>query len=46
MISLVGLLIMVAVLTALNVPRLRHVEVDLPDHDPAVEAAPVTQPAE
>ncbi len=46
MISLVGLLIMTAVIIALNVPRLRHVEVDLPDHDPAVRAAPETRPVD
>lgn len=31
--SLVGLLIVVAALVALNVRHLRHVELDLPDHD-------------
>lgn len=40
MFSLVGLLIMVSVMITLNDQRLRHVEVDLPDHDPALEAEP------
>lgn len=44
-ISLVGLLIMATALIALNVPRLRRVEVDLPDHDPA-GAEPKAQPGE
>ncbi len=43
MISLVGLLIITAVLIALNVPWLRSVELDLPDHDSLGEA--VGQPA-
>lgn len=38
MISLVGLLIMTAILAALNVPLLRRVELDLPDHKPEREA--------
>jgi MFS transporter, DHA3 family, macrolide efflux protein len=46
MISLVGLLIMVSMLVALNVPRLRGVEGDLPDHDLAVENGPETRLAE
>jgi MFS family permease len=39
MFSLAGLLIMTASFIALNVPRLLHVEADLPDHDPAVAVA-------
>jgi hypothetical protein len=49
MFSLVGLLIMISALIALNVPHLRSVEVDLPDFDPAVSAVaaalPEVQPA-
>jgi MFS family permease len=44
MISLVGLLIVAAVIIALNVTRLRRVEVDLPDHDPVGVAASETRP--
>jgi MFS family permease len=42
MFSLVGLLIAATAIIALNVPRLRRVEVDLPDHEPALEVAPET----
>jgi MFS transporter, DHA3 family, macrolide efflux protein len=38
MISLVGLLIAIAAIVGLNVQRLRDVELDLPDHDLALEA--------
>ncbi len=43
MISLVGLLIVATILTALSVPRLRGVELHLPDHDSA-QATAETQP--
>lgn len=43
-ISLVGLLIMMATLVALSIPQLRRVEMDLPDHDLAVETKPAVQP--
>ena len=46
LISLVGVIIMVTTLIALSVPQLRGVELDLPDHDPAVRAALEPQPAE
>ncbi len=39
LISVVGLIIMATTLIALGVPQLRRVEVDLPDHDAALEAA-------
>jgi MFS family permease len=42
MFSLVGVFIAAASLIALNVPRLRRVEVDLPDHDPAAAAAAIS----
>ena len=45
MISLVGLLIIMAEIIALNIPRLTRVEVDLPDYDLA-QATRATQPAE
>jgi DHA3 family macrolide efflux protein-like MFS transporter len=45
-ISLVGLLIALAALVALNVTRLRRVELDLPDHDLAVKPSPEPQPIE
>ena len=38
LISVVGLIIMATTLIALSVPQLRRVEVDLPDHDPALNA--------
>ncbi len=43
--SLVGLLTTVIALVALNVKRLRHVELDLPDNDVAVQAAAASEPA-
>ena len=46
LISLVGVIIMVTTLIALSVPQLRRVELDLPDHAPAVRAALEPQPAE
>ena len=39
LISVVGLAIVVATLIALGVPQLMRVELDLPDHDPAVKTA-------
>jgi hypothetical protein len=45
LISLIGLIIVVTTLIALSVPQLRRVEVDLPDHDPALNAVPEAQPA-
>ena len=44
-ISLVGLLIIMAEIIALNIPQLTRVEVDLPDYDLA-QATRATQPAE
>ncbi len=41
--SLVGLLSVAAALVALNVRRLRHVELDLPDHDTMAQAASASQ---
>jgi|GEM_PF-3906340 len=40
LISLIGLIIVVTTLIALSVPQLRRVEVDMPDHDPALNAVP------
>ena len=45
LISVVGVIIMATTLIALGVPQLRRVELDLPDHDPALETVPETQPA-
>jgi MFS transporter, DHA3 family, macrolide efflux protein len=45
LISLVGVIIVVATLIALGVPQLMRVELDLPDHDPAINPLPETQPA-
>ena len=42
-ISLVGVLTVASALIAWNVRRLRHVELDLPDHDQAMQAASETQ---
>ena len=44
--SLVGLLTVATALIAWNVRRLRHVELDLPDHDLAIKAASETQLSE
>ncbi len=43
-ISLVGVLIMLSTLVALSIPQLRHVELDLPDHDLAVDNLLAVQP--
>jgi hypothetical protein len=40
LISLVGLIIMATTLTTLGFPQLRHMEVDLPDHNPALDPYP------
>jgi hypothetical protein len=45
LISVVGLIIVATTIIALGVPKLRRVEVDLPDYDPALIANPETQPA-
>jgi hypothetical protein len=45
LISLIGLIIVATTLIALGVPQLTRVEVDLPDHDPALVAEPEPQPA-
>ena len=42
-ISLVGVLTVASALIAWNVRRLRHVELDLPDHDQAMQVASETQ---
>jgi DHA3 family macrolide efflux protein-like MFS transporter len=43
-ISLVGLIIAVVALVALNIKRLRHVELELPDHDLATQVASENRP--
>jgi hypothetical protein len=44
LISLIGLIIVATTLIALGVPQLTRVEVDLPDHDPALVAVPISPP--
>ncbi len=43
LISLVGLIIVVITIIAVGVPQLRRVELDLPDHDPALISVPENQ---
>jgi hypothetical protein len=45
LISAVGVIIIATTLIALGIPVLRRVEVDLPDHEPVVEAVNEIQPA-
>jgi MFS family permease len=44
LISLIGLIIVATTLIALGIPQLTRVEVDLPDHDPALVAVPISPP--
>jgi hypothetical protein len=40
LISMVGSIIVITTLIAVGIPQLRGVEIDLPDYDPAMQAAP------